>query len=238
MSGLLERIVRRRRASASSRLGPPSQNVDSPAFGSLYAGNGGPPEAATARVNGALPRDEAVAAVEGGGVAEAPRAPEAIAGSAAPGAGTPAALAAVVPPVEDEATRPQPPAPPAVPSFRERGRMRRRARYLRRLRELQLRDIGGVIVELERFERERPDLVQEKVAAAARTDAELRALEQALGERRALRELREAGIGGTCGSCGEIHGSEDRFCASCGEPLRARKSTAEEPPRPPISGPR
>jgi hypothetical protein len=223
MSGLLERIVRRRRASASSRLGPPSQNVDSPAFGSLYAGNGRPPEAATARVNG----------VE----AQATRADPPVVADEPAGDGADPPTADSTDPTHPE-PRPQPPAPLADPSFRERGRMRRRARYLCRLRELQLRDIGGLIVELERFERERPDLVQAKVAAAARTDAELRALEQALGERRALRELREAGIGGTCGSCGAIHGSEDRFCASCGEPLRARDSTAEEPPQPPISGPR
>lgn len=97
--------------------------------------------------------------------------------------------------------------------------MRRRVRYLRQLRELQLRDIGGFMVELHRFRRERPGLVEEKVSAAAQTDRELRALEQALGERRAGGEIRAPGIGGACARCGTVHGSTDRFCAWCGSEL-------------------
>ena len=125
--------------------------------------------------------------------------------------------------VELAAIPAQPAAPkatePTEPGFRERGRMRRRARYLRRLRELQLRDIGGFLLELHRFERRRPDLVQAKVAGAADTDRELRALERALDEHRPLCQIREAGIGGACSECGTVHGSEDRFCAWCGLPL-------------------
>jgi hypothetical protein len=106
------------------------------------------------------------------------------------------------------------------PGFRERGRMRRRARYLRQLRELQLRDLGGFLLECHRFERERPALVAEKTAAAARTDGELRGLEQALGAEQTVRELRAPGIGGACEGCGAIHGSADMFCSSCGRPGR------------------
>jgi hypothetical protein len=51
----------------------------------------------------------------------------------------------------------EPPIEAAEPGFCERGRMRRRARYLRRLRELQMRDIGGFVLELHRFHRDRPD---------------------------------------------------------------------------------
>ncbi len=109
--------------------------------------------------------------------------------------------------------------PAPEPHFRGRSRVRRRARYLRRLREIQLRDIGGFAVELHRFGRDRPDLLQAKIADAAQTDAELRALEEALGEEEPLRELREAGIGGVCSHCGAVHGSEDHFCATCGEPV-------------------
>jgi hypothetical protein len=110
-------------------------------------------------------------------------------------------------------------APEPTPAFRQRGRIRRRARYLRRLREIQLRDIGGFMVELHRFQRDRPELVAAKVEGAAQTDRELRALQHALGQEHPLRELREAGVGGACHHCGAVHGSEDRFCASCGEPL-------------------
>jgi hypothetical protein len=108
-------------------------------------------------------------------------------------------------------------APPS--GLRERARIRSRVRYLRKLREIQLRDLGGFVVELDRFGRSRPELVKEKVAGAAETDRELRALEAALRERRPLRELREAGIGGACAGCGTVHGSRDRFCSWCGRKL-------------------
>jgi hypothetical protein len=110
MSGLIERIVRRR-ASASSRLGPPSLNGGPLGYPPPHA-NGAPPETPPAYVNGV-------------DAADAP---------------------ATEPPIEA-----------AEPGFRERGRMRRRARYLRRLRELQMRDIGGFVLELHRFHRDRPD---------------------------------------------------------------------------------
>jgi hypothetical protein len=120
--------------------------------------------------------------------------------------------------------------PDPSPGFLERGRIRRRARYLRRLREVQLRDLGGFLVELQRLGRDRPDLVREKVAGALCTDGELRALERSLGTGQPLREIREAGIGGACERCGAVHGSADRFCASCGEPVTGR-ATAAKPSR-------
>ena len=114
--------------------------------------------------------------------------------------------------------------PPAQPmptaaGLKGRAQMRRRARYLRKRRELELRDIGGFALELQRLGQERPELVQAKLAAAAETERELRALEHALGERRALREVREPGIGGACAACGAVHGSGDRYCSWCGRAL-------------------
>jgi hypothetical protein len=103
--------------------------------------------------------------------------------------------------------------------LRERSRTRRRVRYLRRLRELQLRDIGGFVVELHRFGRDRPDLVKAKAEAAAGTERELRALERALGNGQSALELREPGIGGACSRCGTVHGSSDRYCSWCGQQL-------------------
>jgi hypothetical protein len=122
-------------------------------------------------------------------------------------------------PASDASEHHSPPASevdaPAI-GLRERARIRGRVRYLRKLREIQLRDLGGFVLELERFRRSRPELVKDKVAAAAETDRELRALEAALRERRPLREVREPGIGGACAGCGTVHGSSDRFCSWCG----------------------
>jgi hypothetical protein len=118
------------------------------------------------------------------------------------------------PPPEDE---PPPAEPP--PGLRQRSELRRRTRYLRQLRELQLRDLGGFLLELHRFGRERPDLLRAKLELASRTDDELRALDRMLQRRAEAHELREAGIGGACPSCGTVHGSLDNFCASCGEQL-------------------
>lgn len=97
--------------------------------------------------------------------------------------------------------------------------MRARTRYLRQLRELQLRDLGGFMLEQHRRRRVRPDLVQAKVKEAAQTDVELRALERSLAQGRPIRELREPGIGGACASCGTVFGSGDRYCSWCGQPL-------------------
>ena len=102
---------------------------------------------------------------------------------------------------------------------RNRAQLRRRIRYLRQLRELQLRDIGGFLVESQRFGRAREDLVQAKVQEAALTDRELRSLETALGENKSLEEIRRSGIGGSCPECGNVFGSGDRFCAWCGQKL-------------------
>ena len=129
----------------------------------------------------------------------------------------------------DRDDSPPAPRPPVAPGSGKRGRMRRRARYLRALREIQLRDIGGFALELHRFGAQRPELLDAKVRGAAVTDAELRALDRALGEGATIRELREAGIGGACDNCGAVHGSTDRFCATCGERLDLSRYASDEP---------
>jgi hypothetical protein len=112
------------------------------------------------------------------------------------------------------------------PSFRSRGAMRRRLRYLRRARELGFRDLGGLVFDLRRFERERPELVDAKIHALHAVDEELRTLERALGDRREVTELREPGIA-SCPRCGALHGSDARFCSSCGLALRGPQPVSE-----------
>ena len=72
--------------------------------------------------------------------------------------------------------------------------LRRRLRYLRRVRELGFRDLGGLIFDQHRFAQVNTTLVDGKLQALGAVDAELRALEHALDDRRPLTELREPGV--------------------------------------------
>lgn len=157
-------------------------------------------------------------AVTAGDPLAAPASPPAD-GAQAPGPGAPADGV----PAAGGTDAPTPLAehPPAAPSpgFAERTRMRRRLRYLRRLRELAFRDLGGLVFDLHRFERQRDELVTGKLDALAAIDTELRTLEGALNDRRTLHELREPGIA-ACPRCATLHGSDANFCPGCGTPLR------------------
>jgi hypothetical protein len=115
---------------------------------------------------------------------------------------------------------------PGRASFRERGRLRRRLRFLRRARELAYRDIGGLIFDMRRFGRNRQDLLDAKLGALNAVDQELRALERALGDRRAIHELREPGIS-SCPRCGALHDSEANFCPHCGLQLGGPRAMGE-----------
>src|SRR3954467_11797908 len=122
---------------------------------------------------------------------------------------------------------PADPAAPPQPTFRNRGRLRRRMRFLRRVRELGYRDLGGLVFDQHRFHRPSEDLVRAKVAALAAVDAELRALEDALRDRRDITELREPGIT-ACPRCGTLHGSDANFCPSCGLALSGARTVAPD----------
>ncbi len=107
------------------------------------------------------------------------------------------------------------------PGFGSRGRRRRRARFLRKARELAYRDLGGLVFSLHRFGQRNDSLVLAKLATLSRIDAELRALEDSLGERQPVTVLREAGIT-ACPRCAAIHSGEDRFCPNCGLSMSRR----------------
>src|SRR4029079_14589242 len=85
-------------------------------------------------------------------------------------------------------------------------------------------------------------VVRGRVGALAAVDAELRVLEEALGEKRDITELREPGIT-ACPRCGTLHGSDANFCPSCGLALTGARTIAAEvgegvhdarPPGPPV----
>jgi hypothetical protein len=113
------------------------------------------------------------------------------------------------------------------PTFRNRARLRRRLRFLRRVRELGFRDLGGLVFDQHRFGRPDEGLVRGKVAALTAVDVELRALERALRDRRDITELREPGLS-ACPRCGTLHGSDARFCPSCGLALRGSRTIAAD----------
>ena len=140
--------------------------------------------------------------------------------------GTEVQPAEAQPPVPAGA-EPEDPSAPPQPSFRNRGRLRRRLRFLRRVRELGYRDLGGLVFDQHKFSRQNTELVRGKIAALAAVDAELRALEQALGEKRELTELREPGLS-ACPRCGTLHGSDARFCPSCGLALSGARTIASD----------
>lgn len=122
---------------------------------------------------------------------------------------------------------PADPTAPPQPTFRNRGRLRRRLRFLRRVRELGYRDLGGLVFDQHRFHRFDTELVRAKVTALSHVDAELRILEEALGDRRAVTELREPGIS-ACPRCGTLHASDANFCPSCGLALRGARTVAAD----------
>jgi hypothetical protein len=107
------------------------------------------------------------------------------------------------------------------PGFRSRGSARRRARFLRKARELAYRDLGGLIFNLHRFGARNDTLVLAKLTTLAHIDDELRALEEALRERKPISVLREAGIT-ACARCAAIHSSQDSFCPNCGLAISRR----------------
>src|SRR3954454_10572066 len=100
-----------------------------------------------------------------------------------------------------------------TPGFIERGKLRRRLRFVRRARELALRDLGGLIFDLHRFGRERTDLVDQKLAALATLDSEMRALETLLDDHPDVTVLHEPGIA-SCPRCGALHASDAAYCSA------------------------
>src|SRR3954470_7932734 len=94
----------------------------------------------------------------------------------------------------------------------ELGRLelRRRLRELRRQRDAQLKELGGLAVELRRVGSTRyEELAGKRLEEAAETERELIALE---------RQLSPQAVGGVCPSCG-LHTKQTRYCLRCGAEL-------------------
>jgi hypothetical protein len=124
----------------------------------------------------------------------------------------------------------EPPAPAASaqPGARERAAMRRRVRKVTRTREALVRELGTLVVEMERLGRRNDELLVRKAREVATLDEELGGLREALGERLTLERVVATGIAGSCRACSSLLGTEDRFCSRCGTPV-AEDAQAEAP---------
>jgi hypothetical protein len=108
--------------------------------------------------------------------------------------------------------------------------MRRRARKASSLREAQVRELGVLVVEMERLGRRNEELLARKARKIAALDRELDGLSRSLGGRRTLAQVVAAGIAGGCPGCGSLLGTDDRFCSHCGRPAGAADSPAAPAP--------
>jgi hypothetical protein len=122
----------------------------------------------------------------------------------------------------------EPPAASAAdqPGARERAAMRRRIRKLSRTRDALVRDLGTLVVEMERLGRRNDDLLQRKTREIVALDEELNGLRGAIGERLTLDSVVAAGISGSCSVCRSLLGTEDRYCSHCGTPAGATANGA------------
>ena len=111
---------------------------------------------------------------------------------------------------------PPPPGAEDQPSARSRGAMRRRLRKATHLREGLVRDLGALVVEMDRLGRRNDELLARKAREIEALDRELRGLAEALGQRHTVAQVVIAGIAGECAACGTLLGTEDRFCSRCG----------------------
>jgi lipoprotein-anchoring transpeptidase ErfK/SrfK len=91
--------------------------------------------------------------------------------------------------------------------------LRRRLWQLRRRQEAQLKELGGLAVELRRLGSNRyEELAAERLEAAAETERELLELE---------RQMAPENVGGVCPNCG-LASKRTRYCLRCGEELPGR----------------
>jgi hypothetical protein len=100
------------------------------------------------------------------------------------------------------------------------SRLRRERRALLRQREQQIRDLGGLVLEMYRQDRFRQDVVHEQAAEIVSVEERLREIDRLLTARtaRGVRSLR-------CTRCGASLYAGARFCPSCGQSLQAQAET-------------
>jgi hypothetical protein len=141
------------------------------------------------------------------------------------------------------------PAPPVRRRPPTPGQVRRERRALIRAREVRIRDVGGLLLEMYKRDRLRPELVYDQCAEIVSLEDRIAELDAAL----ASLTRRSSGARCTCGAplvwgahfcanCGRPAGEAVVACAHCGHPLPAeasfcancgRAAEAAEPAAPP-----
>jgi hypothetical protein len=123
----------------------------------------------------------------------------------------------------DEAAPLPPPTPRAVRrALPPAGQLRRERRSLLTLREQQLRDLGGLLVEMYRRDQFRQDLLVDRCVELARLDERLAELDALLAAAVSRGRTRPSA---RC-ECGAPIFWGSKFCAQCGRPV------ADAPPLP------
>ncbi len=97
------------------------------------------------------------------------------------------------------------------------GRLRRERRELVRMREEQLRDLGGLMLEMFRRDRFRRELLLERCAALAQVEERVAELDTLIAAALSRGRVRPA-VHCECGAA-VFWGA--RFCAQCGRPLES-----------------
>src|SRR5215217_1267272 len=126
------------------------------------------------------------------------------------------------------------PAPPPAPARRRPptpGQVRRERRALLRAREERVRDVGGLLLEMYKRDRLRPELVFDQCAEIVSLEERIAELDAALASltRRAPDVRCACGAplawgAHFCANCGRPAGETIVACAHCGHPLAAEAS--------------
>src|SRR3954469_6319260 len=96
---------------------------------------------------------------------------------------------------------PMPNSEAGQPGARERAAMRRRVRKVARTRDALVRELGTLVVEMERLGRRNDDLLARKARQISTLNDELDGLRSALGQRLTLDRVIATGIAGACRVC-------------------------------------
>ncbi|HEX2044720.1 MAG TPA: zinc ribbon domain-containing protein [Gaiellaceae bacterium] len=156
-------------------------------------------------------------------------------------------------PLAEDGSPPEAPPPPSSPTVPVAIEMRRERRELARRREIEMRDVGGLAVEMVRRDRFKPDLLVERANEVLLVEQRMHELDSLLASEVAVRGLRHvpyckcgaplppgvhfcAHCGRpsqaapallTCTHCGQPLPAETNFCPFCGHPVAAEEYLAE-----------